>query len=962
MTTGDPDGGGPMGTTLQSEGASGSRRASPLLEREVELAELDRSLEAAAGSAGGLVLLTGPAGIGKSRLLDAVSARGAERGFTVLSARGSEVEHEFAFGVVRQLLEPALSHADSSSRAELTAGAARLAEPIFAELTGPPLPGGDPSFGLLHSLYWLCVNLAERNPLILVVDDAHWADDASMRFLGFLARRLDGIPVLVAVAVRLGEPGAPLVGFEDLASTVDPLEPRPLSPAGVAEVVRGRLGSTLGEKLCLACHEATAGNPFLLRELVEELAATGREPNEIDPGEVAGLGPRRVAAAVLARIGRLGKDAHALANAAAVLEDRAQLKHVAALTHLDTEEAGRIADALEAAGVLERGRPLRFVHPIVRTAVYEEIPLAERGLAHRRAARLLDAAGSGAGTVAAHLLSAEPQGDDWTVEQLSHAARAGLNRGAPATAVRYLRRALAEPPAPAARPSLLLELGSAAARNGESDALELLQDAHAAAPDPFARAMAAGELSRALLGTGRVEEAIAPLERSLQELEGDESGLAAQLESLLLVTGVTALGAHRLLADRLARRSAEADALPHELAGLLLPALSLERVIAGATASDCVALADRALADGRLTKEYADTPLPYVAIGTLCWSDRLEEAERAIGQATRAARDSGSVDGLLFALSMGSRIRYMQGRLSEAQADAEVAMRPARESPWNLSAPHTAATLGEVLIERGELEAAAVALEATDTPAAGGSGFDAVITHARVRLHLAEGDAKHALGELDTLKALGGVGGKLLLKLPWRLQEVRARLALGETVEARRVAEEDVRTARAFGAPGPLGVALRGLAMTTKSHEGTATILREAVTELEQSAATLDRAYALVELGAALRRGGRRTEARETLRCGLDLAHRCGAPPLSDLALEELRAAGARPRRPLLSGIDALTPSERRVAELAAGGMSNKEVAQSLFVTVRTVEMHLSNAYRKLEINSRGELADSLRD
>jgi DNA-binding CsgD family transcriptional regulator len=197
--------------------------------------------------------------------------------------------------------------------------------------------------------------------------------------------------------------------------------------------------------------------------------------------------------------------------------------------------------------------------------------------------------------------------------------------------------------------------------------------------------------------------------------------------------------------------------------------------------------------------------------------------------------------------------------------------------------------------------------------------------------------------------------------VPWRSAAATAYAALGNVGEARKLASEEVELARSFGAPRAIGIALDAAGLVEGKERGIA-LLSEAVEVLESSGADLEHARALTDLGAALRRSNRRKDARAPLRRGLDIAHRCGGQALAERAREELLATGARPRRLVLTGVDALTASERRVAELATKGLTNREIAQSLFVTPRTVEVHLSHAYAKLEIASRAELAGALGD
>ena len=265
--------------------------------------------------------------------------------------------------------------------------------------------------------------------------------------------------------------------------------------------------------------------------------------------------------------------------------------------------------------------------------------------------------------------------------------------------------------------------------------------------------------------------------------------------------------------------------------------------------------------------------------------------------------------------------------------------------------------LVRVLLEQGELDEAEETLATLDCEAESGFVTAAGLHLARGRLRVAEG--RVAQGLEDFL----GVGADLTQAmvtcpsyLPWRSQAALAHLALGDHESAGRLAEEELELARAFGAPRALGVAKRAAGVVAGGERGEL-LLREAVDAFERGDAGLERARALADLGAMLRRRNRRTEARELLREALDAAHRAGAKPLAEYAETELRASGARPRRVVLTGLDSLTASERRIAEFASQGLSNREIAQTLFVTERTVEGHLTSVFRKLQLDSRGELA-----
>ncbi|MGE5434893.1 MAG: AAA family ATPase, partial [Candidatus Doudnabacteria bacterium] len=452
-----------------------SVQLAPLVERELELETVERLLAGArAGSGGGLVF-EGPAGIGKSSLLAATrTAAGAE--LRVLSARGGELERELPFGIVRQLLEPLVVAYDAEEREALLAGAAALAKPVFAV---DPEAGAEPSFSSLHGLYWLTINLADVQPLLVAVDDTHLADVASLRWLVYLARRLAGVPLALVLATRAAEPGPVQELLDELLviPEVEVLQPGGLSEQAIAMLAAQLLSAEPDPSFVAACGRATGGNPFLLLELFGELKRRGIAPSRENAGLTGQLSSQGVGRAVRARLRRLPKECASLARAVAVLGDAAEPTLAAQLAGLDDEAASGAAEALVDAVIFEPGR-LAFVHPLVRSSVYSELSAQERARAHQRAARLLTSAEETPDRIAAHLLATHPGGDAETVQTLREAARDARNRGAPDVAVTYLQRALAEPPSIELEPVIAHELGTAALSAGKLElAIEKLRQA-----------------------------------------------------------------------------------------------------------------------------------------------------------------------------------------------------------------------------------------------------------------------------------------------------------------------------------------------------------------------------------------------------------------------------------------------------------------------------------------------------
>jgi DNA-binding CsgD family transcriptional regulator len=936
-----------------------------LLERDAVLARIDERLREASAGRGSLLLLEGPAGIGKTRLVLAAGRHGRELGLTTLSARGSELEQDFAYGLVRQLFEAPLVAASPPERAELLAGAAGHAAGLFGLAAAREDVAGallDPSFAILHGLYWLCANLGRRSPLLLCIDDVHWADQASLRFLHYLGRRLDELPVAVVAAARPGRPAdaAAVLGALAASPPAEALELAPLSERAVAELMRLAFGTDVEPAFAGACHEVTGGVPFFVRELVRAIAEQGIEPTAAASSRVAALAPRAVSHSVVRRLSRLSPPARQLARAAAVLGE-ADVRLAAGLAGVDTGTAATAADELAAAGILEEGRPLRFIHPIVRAAAEADLPPGQRAGLHAAAARRLANEGASAHRIAAHLLATDPAGDDGVAGSLLSAARAATANGAPDSAVAYLRRALAEPPSGRLRPDVLLELGFAESYAGDPQAAAHLEAALDIAPATTAQVSITLALGRMLQIGGRNRESLEVFDRTRARLGATDRNAALTLEGAALgaaqFDAETADDAAQRIA-RLRRLAEEEPDVPPSVFGTL----AVAAVNANEPAETAARLALRALAGApKLLPEAVDRPpFFYHACNALAFAERYDEALSRFDEALADARRLGSLPHVL-GLSCYRALHQLRiGNLADAEADARVALETGPRPPGIHAAVALAALL-QTLAERGELQAAEAADQryrfAEQFPTTMQAGW---LLAARGRLRLAELRPAEALGDL---LAAGDLFARLRILTPaaasWRSDAALAHLALGAPAEARALAAEEVGLAQAFHGPRTLGIALRAAGLADGGSRGIE-LLRQAVRVLDGSGARLEHARAMADLGAALRRVGQRAESREILRLALDLAHRRGAFALTERIRTELVAAGGRPRRLVLSGLDSLTPGERRTAQLAAAGLSNREIAQNLFVTARTVEGHLTHAYQKLAITSREQLPAAL--
>ncbi|MBP2478778.1 DNA-binding CsgD family transcriptional regulator [Crossiella equi] len=918
-----------------------------LFERDGELDRLDLALAGARAGRGGGVLVTGAPGLGKTALLAEVRRRAAGQGFRVLAALGGELEQDLPFALVRQLLEPALR----GSGPEALSGAAALAGPVFT--------GGDTLAevgSVVHGLYWLCSDLAETAPLLLAVDDVHWSDGASLRFLSHLVRRLADLPVVLLLGARPQPPGSALARVLTGAELV--LALAPLSPAGVGHVVREAWPGA-EEEFCAAVARASGGNPFLLTAAVSALRADGVAPVAAEADRVARVNAEPIGQAVLSRLARLGPAATRLARALAVLGS-ADLRRVAALAGVDQGEATDLVDVLAREGVLTGGTPLEFTHPLVRTAVYAEGTDTRRAEDHRRAAELLSGEDAPVESLVPHLLVAAPSGDAAVVRTLRAAAGKALSRGAPEVAASCLRRALAEPPVTVERPRLHAELGRALGMaNRPVEAAQVLHTALELTEDPVLRGELALDLGGFMVQTGRPSAALETFEVARAALA--EGELPLRLTVAYAMASFVSMEPPASLIARLEGLASTVDSTS-PAGRMLLACLAFGACATGDRSAEVV---------GDLAARAVDGPLPdrdvwilaNFASTALVMADRLPEALVVLDRGIEHARSRGNLSEFRYLAVLRSRTAFTAGHLLDAEADGRAAL-ALHEVDGDRELPLAAAVLVEALAEQGQHEQAQEVLTAHDLDTE--REVRMLIGHfvhmARGRLRLRQHRPEAALGDLlacgEGLVRAGCVNPGFA---HWRSDAALAHHALGQTERARALVAEELALARRFGAPRSIGIALRTQGLVEGGPAGLAH-LAESVAVLRESSGQLELGYSLVEYGSALRRAGQRTQAQHHLRQGLDLAAKHSAQPVVARAREELVASGARPRRAESTGARALTASELRVARLAAGGATNRELAQTLFVSRRTIEVHLTSVYRKLGITSRGQLARRLDD
>jgi DNA-binding CsgD family transcriptional regulator len=564
--------------------------------------------------------------------------------------------------------------------------------------------------------------------------------------------------------------------------------------------------------------------------------------------------------------------------------------------------------------------------------------------------------------VTAHLLAGEPGRGDWAVDTLREAASEAVARGAPEAAIAYLRRALEEPPSPEDRIKVLYDLGSIELRLGAREALEHLREVFDRSDDPLMRGYAARRLANGLLQWDRALDAISILEAAIADVPQEERELHLELEASLLNTALQNSATVPLAQERLARIGGQLEgSSPSER--LLLANLAFVSMLTPEPAPKAVDLAERALGGGQLLRERtADQIAIYRTASVLMFADRTDATRHLLDEALTNARRRGSVVGFASASLHRAFLHYRLGGLPDSEADVSNALEAQLALDEWIGLPAALGLMLTLLVDKGDLVTAEALIEQR--------GLDGWITdsehghryvlHARGLLRLAQNDHEAALADfLELARRLEAEAHTNRFTIPFLSITAMALTMLGKRDRARPHAEHCLRFARVWGAPSVLGSALLAAGVVEGGDAGLE-LLRESVEVLEGSPARLELARALVALGAALRRRGHRVDARDPLRRGLDLAHRCGATALTQRAQDELRVAGGRPRRFVLVGVEALTASERRVAEMAASGLANREIAQALFVSTRTVEAHLTQAYQKLGISSRDELPPEL--
>lgn len=913
-------------------------RVGELIERARAVTAVRATVGAAVAGSGRLTVLRGPAGIGKSAVLTHASEVARTSGLTVLRSAATPVSATLSDGVVRDWLTPLLREAHPGVAPFDGPAAALVVE------TALDLPT------LHYALSWLLERLTAGAPVLLVVDDIHWADVRSLDVIDLLSARLHGLPVSVLAALRTGEPTDASAALGRVVARAEIIDLEPLSPIGVEQLRREVEETPNVARLTTdELHRRTGGVPFLVQELL-------RAPS---PEEA----PRGVVESVRERLTRLGQGAVDLARATAVLDAEATFDALAELTGRTVADLADPLELLTDAGIVTLGMwEARIAHPLVAEAVRSTMTPSQRSRLHRAAAAYLAALERPTQVVAGHLLHTLPDEDATVVDVLQRAGGESLAAGAPSVAARQLLRAVGETRPQDTDPALVVLAASAHLAAGDRETGSTLWNlALDRAAGPAARARLLTQLCDAHLAAGEVDDASQALDRAATELE--TAGLAPE-----------AAERHGVRVRRALVRC-WCDGQPDEPGGVAGevqdaeasdPALAHTRQLTEAfdlaARNDgrdrAVGLAGRALAGvtAPLRDDAAVGDL-WTATAVLRWGNAYDASLQVLEGFLTEARREGSVPREALARCGRGLVRLEQGRLGEAVGDFEAAM-GLRERGWPGIADAAATGAAVALLALGRLEEATRLEPLLRSLAQRGRFVDAqaaavagMVRAAHDQHEAALVDFAHAARLMDGRADNGAI-------VPWRELSAWSLVATGRGHEAAAVGREALEHAETWGAPRAVAIAQRTMARLTGDSDEAEVLLREALQGFAAASAADHRARTHLDLARLLLDGtdAQRREAVGLMRAALDYARAEQALPLIRRATTMLARSG-EPMPDLVGLREAgLTPGERRVAELAAAGATNREIATRLFVTVKAVEWHLSHAYRKLGISSRSEL------
>jgi DNA-binding CsgD family transcriptional regulator len=907
-----------------------------LVERDSQLSQLTQLFSSCQHGQGAIAVVSGPVAAGKSQLLYTFAGQAIREGAVVLCASGSLAESSLPLGMLGQLLQNAAMPADDDPP--------DVGEPSISSVL-PALEAGEQErVTAMEQVREALLGVAQDRPMIIGIDDVHDADIFSLQCLLYCVRRIRSARVLVILTsteFRL-ERSTPFIELLRLPHC-HRIRLSPLSEYGVATALSEHLDSRVAERSASAWHKASGGNPLLLRALIDDHQAPAgptHEKQSISP--LAGHSYRQ---AVLSCLKRDESGMLRVAHGLAILGDDSSPKLVGELTGMDPISVNESIHALDSAGLLDAGR---FRHPHARVAVLASLAPEDRARMHLSAGRLLYNTGAAAITVARHLIAADDVPESWTSPVLREAARHALTDDRPELAVECL------------------ELADQVTSGGsESTAIKALLTAAEWRIDParalrhlpaFVDALRAGTLNdryvvvaiRLLLWHGHLDEVVAMLDHlaARAETEAPPPAIRDWLKVLCppLLPHVTIPepepGAARSLT------------LPVEAAA----ATALSSVLSGDASGDGVSKAQQALESLRLD-DSALEPI-VTSLLALVYADELDKAttwcdgfleEAAVREAPSWRAQLGAVR---------AEIALRRGDLAGADRHAWSALQQMSSAAWGVGIGLPLAGLIQASCALGKAEEAELALGTPTPEALLKSRYGLHYLYARGRHHFSVNRFRAALNDFQTC-------GELMVAwdmdlpafIPWRSEAAAAYLRIGNQARARQLVEAQME--RPGADHGRVrGITLRLLAATSDLKSRTA-LLRESVDILNDCGDRYELAHSLADLSQAYQAMKQLSWARSTLRLAAQAARECQAESLLDtiVAAEDLAPPQGDQDPAAEEGTIPLSDAERRVATLAARGDTNREIARRLYITVSTVEQHLTRVYRKLNVAGREDLA-----
>ncbi|RKN41184.1 helix-turn-helix transcriptional regulator [Streptomyces hoynatensis] len=947
-----------------------------LLERSEELSVLRAAVRAAQESRGSTIVVGGQVGSGKSALLQSFAGLAADLGAVVLRASASPVERDYPYGVVRQLLEPLAASAPEAHRDWLLGFAASAPRQAPSRVAGPaqghrpagrglpaalPEPAGDPgeeaaaAGRVARTVGAAVARVAQREPVVLLVDDLQWADEASLVCLTYLAARTEGGNLCLVASVPALQAGIEGASVRHLVRRADRvLTLRPLSQRAVRSLVMDTFREPPTDAFAAACRWMSGGNPLLLRAVLSDLMLNGHRPTDEAVDQVYAARPGTLRDRLFARIRVMPEPLTAVLRALACLGDLAP-ELAGPLAGLDAVGYEESCAALRALGLLGGRSTPELVHPVVLDAVERATSAAEADALHLAAARLLYRAGYPAHTAGEHLLALPARHDEWAVGVLRAAADSAVELGDAQAAARFLRRGLLDvEPEDRRRGDLLLRLAEVERATDPAASVRHVIEAVDLAGAPWARAEALTRLSPLPLGTAppsladvlrTVANELGPPDR----LSGADRELALRLEARLRAAEPgdpheVESAAHRLFS---LDQAVCLDSAPgRELLCVLLEFAALSGRI---PAAEVIETGRRILASEPATRAYPHTALPMPATALVL----AGQPGLVAGWLEGTAGQAGTADPLLApALKATEALTLIAaGRAEEGAARLLSCVEAV--GPRCLEILTTAgllrAAVGRQIDQTNRAEVAEAVLAAVDgdsrLPVVSVVGRIATVSRAVEQRDFAQ--AGHHV--LDLGRQLERAGWTNPAVVPWRSYAALIRHRAGEAEAAELAAEEFTLAAR-WGEATAMGRALRVRGTLTPGEEGVA-LLRDALDILEESPDRSERGRTHLLLGNRLAKAGV-SYAEAHLRQGRALLDDCG-PSRAHRQEGAPVPPGPHPK----SGVD-LTNAERRVVELALTGMTNQAIADELEVSCRAVEKHLTSTYRKLDVAGRHALKD----